>query len=389
LAGRRGPPLTLPLAALGLLVALWLSVERLERWLRSSPEAAPGDARADELVARGLFPGGLPSLLQLQRLRYEDGVWQAVLVTESASPVEELRPLVRRAREAGWEAHATSVGTIGAELRLYGASGLRVQVAVEPAPRPLIQVDRPGGLRERPLLSIVVHNLGDRDVSALIETPFPLGLAVLPYRPHSLRIARAGVRAGHEVLMELPRSESSSAEDRAAALQAVPWASGVLVLGASPSSLPPLPFGVFVSGAARPSAETLSGYAVVSAVVAAQPMAGLAEAQRRCAEERAAVLVVDAQNGELRDVLEWAARFAEEAGYRLALPSEVARADQVAGLLDPPLRAPPPVLDVPVSAAPTPPAPRPPPTPAGARAGATAEPPAATPARDLGALELD
>lgn len=383
MADRRRPPLTLPVIGLALLAVIWLSVGRLERWLRAPPAGPSAEApSAAELSGRGLFPGGLPPALRLEALRLEDDVWQAILVTESPSPVEELRPLVRRAREAGWEAHATPVGTIGAELRLYGARGLRVRAEVQPAARPLVAASRAPTLRERPLLSIVVSNLGDRDVQALIETPLPLGLAILPYQPHALRIATAGVRAGHEVLLELPRAESSSAEDRAAALAAVPWASGVLVLGPPPAALPPLPFGVLVSAAPRGGPSTISGYTVLSAVVAAQPMAGLAEAQRRCAEERSAVLVIDAKNGALRDVLEWAAHESAAAGYRLALPSEVARADQVAGLLEPALRpaAPPPGPGPPALSASPPKA-----------QDEAAEPVSTAPpsGRDLGALELD
>ncbi|MFM2244012.1 MAG: Divergent polysaccharide deacetylase [Pseudomonadota bacterium] len=375
------------------LAALWLGIERLPGLLAPAP-AAPTAVGADPIgqaAGRGLFPGGLPAGMRLDALRHDGEAWSASISSVHLPPIDELKPLLRRAREAGWEAHATAVGSTGAELRLYGDGRLVLRAEVQPERQPLQRAAAAPTSRERPLIAVVIHNLGDDDAARLVEVPLPLGFAVLPYRPHGPRLAREAVKRGHEVLLELPRAESGSPDARAAALAAVPWASGVLAIGRPPASLPPLPFGAFLSDAGaeghRRAGE--AGYRPVDVIVAADPVAGLAEAQRLALLHGAATIVIDARHGALREVLDWAAHRAEADGFRLALPSEVSRLDEVVGRaslgagpaplpgpgaeLGPPPEAPPIPADPP---APEPLPPRPP------------RPPPTT-GRDLGTLELD
>ena len=396
------------LSGLALLAAavlgLWWGIARLPGilWPAAAPAVRTDIAPLAQLAGRPLFAGGLPIDMRLESLRHDGDAWQAELRSPHLPPIDELRPLVRRSREAGWEAHATAFGSTGAELRLYADGLLVMRAEVHPDRRPLQRAEPGPTLRHRPLLALVVHNLGDDDAARLIEVPLPLGLAILPYRPHSLRLARGAVQAGHEVILELPKAEASSPEARAQALAAIPWVSGVLVTGPPPASLPALPFGVLLSDAGVEAHQRAAnaGYRAIDVIVGADPMAGLAEAQRRALSDGGATLVVDAKHGGLRDVLDWAAHQAETDGFRLALPAELARMDEVVGqvaLTD----APPPEMrtvqrpaegpaapadvppaDVPPASPPSRAPPPPTPLPSPAR-------PAPSPMRDLGALELD
>lgn len=331
----------LPALTLG---ALWLGLEHLPGWFAPTPAVAPAE-RVDPLgqvSARGLFPGGLPAGMRIEALEHDGEAWSATLSSVHLPPVDELKPLLRRAREVGWEAHATAVGSTGAELRLYADGRVALRAEVRPERQPLQRAGAAPTSRQRPLIAVVVHNLGDDDAARLVEVPLPLGLGVLPYRPHGPRIAREAVKRGHEVLLDLPRAEAGSPEDRAAALAAVPWASGVLAIGRPPASLPPLPFGAFLSDAGAEGQRRAgeAGYRPVEVLVAADPIAGLAEAQRLALLHGAATIVIDAKHGALREVLDWAAHRAEADGFRLALPSEVARLDEAVGRVGQP--APPP-----------------------------------------------
>ncbi|MBL8617348.1 MAG: divergent polysaccharide deacetylase family protein [Deltaproteobacteria bacterium] len=381
----------LPVLTLG---ALWLGLEHLPGWLAPAPVAPPTERNdpLDQVAARGLFPGGLPAGMRLEALRHDGEAWGATLSSVHLPPIDELKPLLRRAREAGWEAHATAVGSTGAELRLYADGRIALRAEVRPERQPLQQAGAAPTTRERPLIAVVVHNLGDDDAARLVEVPLPLGLAVLPYRPHGPRIAREAVKRGHEVLLDLPRAEAGSPEARAAALAAVPWVSGVLVIGRPPASLPPLPFGAFLSDAGAEGQRRAgeAGYRPVDVLVAADPIAGLAEAQRLAQLHGAATIVIDAKHGALREVLDWAAHRAEADGFRLALPGEVARLDEVVGRVSLPAAAPAAGLGPAPGASPLPSEVRD--EPAGAPTGPTSprpiEPVPIT-GRDLGTLELN
>ncbi len=62
-----------------------------------------------------------------------------------------------------------------------------------------------------PAIAIIVDDLGNRPRHdfALLENPAPLTLAILPFSPHTRRLAEAAHQAGRDVLLHLPMEAES------------------------------------------------------------------------------------------------------------------------------------------------------------------------------------
>lgn len=279
---------------------------------------------------------------------------------------EELRRSFQAWPE-GAEAFLTRLDELTWSLRIYlGKRPVHQLVMRLPLdPDPAVDPASP------PALAVVVAGVGPRDggVEEVIETPYPLTLAVLPYRSHSLRYATDAARAAKEVAvhllfddqsaapdpvgMALPAPlEASLAQDAFAArlaedLDAVPYASGAVLTSDSATTadvarmeivaaglgrrslylldLLPVHQGAALQVARRHDLGAMSCAATVGAAATSEEReAALLRARNLAVVRGSAVLVVEAGG----DGLDWLGPFIEERvdeGYRLAFASELIR----------------------------------------------------------------
>ncbi len=268
---------------------------------------------------------------------------------------------------AGAEAFLTRLDELTWSLRIYlGKRPIHQLVMRLPLdPDPAVDPAAP------PALALVVTGVGPRDASVeqVIEAPYPLTLAVLPYRSHSLRYATDAARAAKEVAVHLLFDGQSAAADPAGMappatldasldadafaarlaedLDAVPYASGAVLTSDSATTadvermeiaaaglrrrslylldLLPVHQGAALQVARRHDLQAMSCAAAVDASATPQQRdAALLRARNLAVIRGSAVLVVQAGD---RD-LDWLAPFIEERvdeGYRLAFASELIR----------------------------------------------------------------
>ena len=316
-------------ATLALGVLLWQLPRLVSGWSRAPGEAPPPTeaelALVDSFLAGALERAGADEVLAHQET---DGVVQSIRrLPPGADAVATARRIREQAAEQGIELYLHSPDALDAELRVYAGRDLRARVLLVPDITAPPDPPRTDTLRERPLLAFVVTGLGEEDATRLLETKVPLSLGLRPYAPFSLRIAREALRRWHEVLAHLP--EGGDAE----ALAAVPWASGMVVDGGPSPELPTLPFGVLVHAAAAPGRRPPSALTPLPAQRPARlgALETLNRARALATREGSAAMMLDASDPQLDAVLAWA-RAASTAGFRVALASEVARADEVRGV---------------------------------------------------------
>lgn len=325
--------------AVGLLALLWYA-PALIAWQLSSPAPlvsvteAEGTAEAvDALLAEALSAAG--ATLLGEEVRSSDGVRHAVYqLPPGEEPLALAREIRATATARGLELYASPVDGLDAEVRAYAGAAVRQQLLLIPTlpSAEAAEAPRPKSLRERPLLAIIVAGLGDaRAPEWLQEVPIPLTVAIRPYAPFSLRLAQEAALAWHEVLVDLSGHPAVVSDKKALAeaMAAVPFSSGLLS-PVPPRAALPTPFAVLVQPDSRGEAPTAVRGQWVPAQRSLRRSAQdtLTRTRLLALRDGAAAIVLDLQDPGLEGVLAWAA---QEKGFRIALASEVARADQVRG----------------------------------------------------------
>ena len=294
-------------------------------------------ADVDEFVSIALNRVGADNLISR---RDEESVVRSVYrLVPGADPMEVASRIRTLAQEEGIEIYITQVDGLDAEIRIYAGPALRQYILLVPKLPAFPTLKHKAQGTQRPLVSIIITGIGAQDVSKLLQAEYPLTLGILPYKPFSLRIAREAALHWHEVLVHLPLGLSeqdkttgaSGSKSLADATNAVPYATGVAVDGAVPSELPAHPFWVVVHPEAY-DAPKGSRHQLLSAQRSGRLHADevLARTLHLAIRDGSAVLLVDANDPGLPNLLAWADT-ADEEGFHLVLASEAYRADQVRG----------------------------------------------------------
>lgn len=156
-----------------------------------------------------------------------------VLTWRSATPEPHARALARAVRDAGGQAHPRALGDDGAwEVRAWAGRAPAARVE-------LLPTSVAGGRGDA--VALVVTGVGRddeslADVRALLASPTALTLAVVPFTPFAARLAHDATRLGKEVLVHWPADLAGA--EVADVLDAVPFASGLLVDRGSGTALP-------------------------------------------------------------------------------------------------------------------------------------------------------
>ena len=251
------------------------------------------------------------------------GIFQLPEDAENSMIGQRLR---RFAAEADVELYASPVDGLDLEVRAYAGPSLRQQVLLVPnLPEPPT-FQRSVRSLDRPMLAIVVTDVGDASADAILKVDVPVTVAIRPYTPFALRSARIAASSWNEVLAHVPREMTPQEAQRA-----VPLATGIWFDGT-----PVAPLGthdVVVVPADRISgARTPDSLRVLPAQRSDRKdaVSTLNRARHIAARMGQSALVVPADDPSLNDILRWAER-AHKDGYRIVLASEAARAREIVG----------------------------------------------------------
>ncbi|MEL6345732.1 MAG: hypothetical protein AAFV53_21665 [Myxococcota bacterium] len=312
---------------------LWFAPELIRRLVQPettlpAPAVTHNTETVDLLLSEELPLTGAVLLAASE----EDGVRRAVYrLPPGASPQQAAEHIRLTGEAVGVELYVTRVDGLDAEIRAYAGPALRQQLLLIPTLPSETRAPRTSTLRERPLIALIVAGLGETATPWIASTDAPLTIAVKPYQPFSLDLARTAARAWHEVLVDL-RGHPEALRDADAlskAMSSVPFCTGVLS-EAPPRVALPDPFAVFVQVGARGTAPAFLRDHWVPAQTGQRRSAAVTLRRTRLlsAQGGAAAMVLEADDPGLPAILDWAER---EEGFRVALASEVLRADQVRG----------------------------------------------------------
>jgi len=332
-------PLLAVLAVALVALAAWELPLLVARWvvLDEAPPAAlvvEDELELDGLVDEVLAPSVLADASLITRSddvrQDERGSWIAhrsiwkLPEGDSAPQVARRLESVLEEVDDRLDAYVTTDDELDADVRIYAGKRLVAHPSLEPplgAP-PDIESGRP------PLLAVVVTGLGREGSVAetLMASPVPFSVALEPFAPFTLRLSRTAVLHHKEVLIDLHPDH-----ELVAALEAVPYASGVLV------TMPPdaLPADTLVArdlyvldGTDEVEAAALrtarnAGVAVLSADVLldGDPGPSLQRARHLAALHGEVVVVVDVDDEARSEVFRWLAEVRDD--LRLAFVTEV------------------------------------------------------------------
>jgi hypothetical protein len=320
--------------ATALLIGLGLwGAPHLLAALLQAPTALSTTA-SDPAAVDALLSEALPAVeAKLLAEEERDGVRHAVYqVPISISPLTAARAVREHAEARGLELYVSPVDGLDAEIRAYAGPTLRQQLLLIPTLPADAEAPRSRTLRARPLLALIISGLGDANAPWLSTAGVPLTAAIQPYAAFSLHLGEKAALAWHEVLVDLSDTPDALRDREAltGAMAAVPFATGLLSPTPPRSTLPD-PFSVYV----QPDSRGLAPLAVRRQWIPAQrgrrrdAAETLSRTRLLAARDGAAAMVIEASDPGLSAILDWARA---ETGFRLALASEVLRADQVRGI---------------------------------------------------------
>ena len=261
-----------------------------------------------------------------------NGLHHAIYQTRAA-PMAVAAAVRERAQAAGLELYVSQVDGLDAEIRVYAGPTLRHQILLVPTlpadPKP----PRTRALRERPLIALIVSGLGDARRPELTRLDIPLTVAIQPYSPFALRLAHQAAMRWDEVLLDMTGMGEDVRDRRrlSQAFHAVPFATGVLSDALPYSTLPDRPMGIIVQLEARRTVPMSIRSQWVPAQHSHRRSASetLTRTRILAIQEGAATMTVNINDPELPEVLAWAS---QTRGFRMALASEILRADQTRGV---------------------------------------------------------
>ncbi len=317
----------LGLSITGLLI--WMIPTALDPLLSGTKEAkAPSTAThsiddVDRSVQKWLRRVGAVEVLN----RETEGVIRAIYrLPRGAKNPQIVRRIRSYADESGMEVYVRQVDGIDVELRAYHGPDLRQQLLLIPD-----LPDPPSfskGVKDpnRPLLAIIVVGLGESAAAKIIDQPVPITVAIKPFTPFALRIARKAAAAWHEVIVDLPAGMTA-----AEAQHAIPHASGLWVNGAPARPLQSTDVVVVPADRiGRRASQNQTRLLPVQQRERRTTMETLQRVRHIAARSGVGALVVDGTDPEIDQVLAWAAK-AHRFGYRMVLATEAARGSEVQG----------------------------------------------------------
>jgi hypothetical protein len=257
----------------------------------------------------------------------EEGVVKGIFQLPKGAQAPMIAQRMRRfAAESDLELYASPVDGLDLEIRVYAGATLRQQLLLIPdLPEPPKYKKSVRSL-DRPLIALVITNVGDASADNILSTAVPITVAIRPYTPFALRSARIAAGAWHEVLAHVPREMTPQEAQRA-----IPLATGIWFDGT-----PVAPLGqhdvVVVPSDRISGARTPDNLRVLPAQHSDRrdAMATLSRARHIAARMGQSALVIDADDPDLESILKWATN-AHKDGYRMVLASEAARASEIHG----------------------------------------------------------
>jgi hypothetical protein len=275
----------------------------------------------------------LPTLDATPLAAEEHGGIRHAIYQTRADPLVLANQIRDLATAANVELYVSQVDGLDAEIRVYAGPGVRHQLLLVPTLPTDPQPPRVRALRERPLIALVLSGLGDARRPAVTNTNIPLTVAVQPYSPFALRLAHQAAMRWDEVLLDMT-GMGDAVRDRgrlAQALGAVPFATGVLSDALPYSPLPGQPMGVIVQLEARRTVPLAirSQWVPTQSSHRRSAIETLTRTRILAIQEGAATMNIDVDDPDLSAVLAWAG---ETTAFRMALVSEVLRADQTRGI---------------------------------------------------------
>lgn len=312
---------------------LWQAPDLLSRILRDRPISSALSPEVNPEAVDALLAAALPAVRAVPLVEEErDGVRHGIYrLPPDTTPLDAANEIRTHAQIENIELYVSPVDGLDAEIRAYAGPALRQQLLLIPSLPKETRPPRVSTLRERPLIALIVAGLGAKRAPWLTAQTMPLTVAVRPYQPFSLRQARGAAQSWHEVLVDVrAHPESLRGSDALGKIMdAIPFCTGIL---SDTSPRVPLsdPFAVFVQPGARGSTPAFLRKHWVPAQRRQRRSAAetLSRTRLLAVQNGAAAIVLEADDEELPEILDWAAK---EQGFRIALASEVLRADQVRG----------------------------------------------------------
>lgn len=322
-----GLGLALTLGVAGLWAAPFLARRVVDGGLRGGPTSSEEDpARVDAFLDGALPQAGLA----LRATSTTSGGARAeTWAAPPGRPTQEVAQALRQAARAeGIELHLAPRDELDVLVRVYAGSNARRELLLVPTLPPDSPPAAASNRRERPLLGLVIAGLGARE-APVVRSPLPLTVAVRPYLPHSLAVARDAARAWQEVLVEV----NDPQQDLAAARAAIPFQTGLLLREETVGVLSRAGLEGLVVTPLRAGDPLPAGLLVLGAWQSRQR--GAAELQARIshllASRGATAVLIEHDDPDLPGLLAWAAQVGSTR-YRLVLAHELARpADTLGG----------------------------------------------------------
>lgn len=293
------------------------------------PEEA--DAFVDDLLA------GLGASSVEERAITEAGEQRSgTSLLPAGQSIETAATLLRSlAHSGGVEAYGTISGGLDLDIRVYAGPILRWRLLLMPALVEEPSLPPPPSRRERPLVSLIVTDLGDRPTPELFARPVPLTVAIIAWSPFGLPLAQSAAEASFEILVQPPQVPAGTGGSPEDAIAAIPYASGILWRGDGGAGLPPIPMGTLVVPGGLAGSRAPEGMRLLATLSTAQLgiEASLRRLRHLAAEQGQAALSISVDDPGLPAALAWA-RQAESSGYRLVLAHEAARPEDTRGRPD-------------------------------------------------------
>ncbi len=317
----------------------WIS----EGWIQGEAPVAAAvqlqPALLQEVLDASLLPAvlGRAQLLEAEAGEEVDpqGAWMARSSRYQLEPGEDPEAIASRLRGLaldalpGAEVYITPRDDLEVSVRFYAGKRLVHHLTLVPT---LEEAPQRGG---RPaLVALVILGLGEdaRLDQRVLASRFPLSVGIVPFSPFALRMSREAARNHKEILVELPESVTTVARSSEAVL-AVPGATGVVLRG--PPVALPVELLVTRSMVLFDAVGDAEGVALRAAREQGVPlvrrhdalegdlMARLNRAHHMARKLGGVVLVIDADDDGLGQVLAWLAE-AEKRDLRPAYLTEVA-----------------------------------------------------------------
>jgi hypothetical protein len=215
------------------------------------------------------------------------------LTIESPDPDKISQLLYKDLIESGVEAYV-SHSDQQSQMRIYDVNQLRYRIQFVPESTEQIIADLDSN---KVKLAIVFSNVGDSDIQKIIDISEPISVAIKPYTPFALRIAKKAALHWHEVLMDLREIENPEWD-------VLPFYSAILT---HQLYAPPSKYILQLFPSNYIPTEQNKGLRSGIAGVGASARSTLQRGLQKSLNQGQAVIIIDANDPEVEVVLDWIA----------------------------------------------------------------------------------